>query len=135
MRVVDVQIGGEMDAVQHNAEHYGLLSSLSGVSWVPPLPEDFLGGPVDGLLAVPGCDTMPGQGCAQGVPPQPTTCQPGGDEPGMAAATDLGSLLGPAGDSWMGPLAAAPQPASLQPAAPHMFAAQKPFHMLFPVLS
>ena len=51
---------------------------------------------------------------------------------------DLGSLLGPIGDSWMGPLAV-PAGGQTAPAmATHgmqVVAAQKPFHMLFPVSS
>jgi len=115
-------------------------TSVSSDIWLPPMPTDFgtglLDRPSEGPHPMPHCEAAPMTSSA----PQPA---PGGDqlpltEPAAPAALDLGSLLGPIGDSWMGPLAFS-TPAEGEPAAAtsgtQVVATQKPFHMLFPIMN
>ncbi len=140
--VISVQMHGGLEPIQNQAEQPGVPSSFPPNSWVPPMPADFFTGPF-GCLSLPSSEAMPGKVCSQGEASQPTATKPAIHDSAVVAPLDLGSLLGPVGDSWMGPVAAAPQAASLQPlpvagtmaAAPHMVVAQKPFHMLFPMPS
>ena len=134
-----LQVGAQPLEQQH-AELPCMPTSVSSDMWLPPMPADFgtglLDRPSEGLHAVPHCEAAPMSSiAAQQVP--------GGDqlppaEPAAPAALDLGSLLGPIGDSWMGPLAFS-APAEGAPAAAtsgtQVVATQKPFHMLFPIMN
>ena len=125
---------------REHAELPSMPGSFGSDGWLPPMPADFGTGlddrPLEGLFSMPQCEAPP-------VCSGPSQQQPGGDqlrvpEPAAAAALDLGSLLGPIGDSWMAPLAFS-GPAEAAPAAAttgtQVVATQKPFHMLFPIMN
>ena len=135
-QALHVQMGGELESLHQHAAQPRVLDSFPSESWVPPVPADFLPGSLQGSLTTRINEAMPNQPCSQGLANQPAATKPSTDEPAIVAALDLGSLLGPIGDSWMGPFAAAPQAApeaaNVGP-VPGMVAAQKPFHMLFPI--
>ena len=136
---VGLQALAQVQGQQHS-DLPGMPTSLASDSWPPPMPADFgtgsPDGPLQGLLSLPPCEAPP---VCSGAPQR----QPDGDQlrltdPAVPAALDLGSLLGPVGDSWMGPLAFS-TPAEAAPAAAtsgtQVVATQKPFHMLFPIMN
>ena len=97
-------------------------ASFSSDSWLPPMPADSFSGSLDclleGSLPMPtcvACEAPPA--CSSGLAQQPAGDQLDGEQAVTVAALDLGSLLGPMGDSWMGPLAISAS-AHAAPAAP-----------------
>ncbi len=134
-----LQAGTQLLEQQH-VQLPSMPTSVSSDVWLPPMPTDFgtgsLDRPVEGLPPLPPCEAAPMSSSA----PQQV---PSGDqlrftEPAAPAALDLGSLLGPIGDSWMGPLAFSTSAEGAPAAAPsgtQVVATQKPFHMLFPIVN
>lgn len=111
----------------------GPPASFPSDCWLPPLPAEFSAGShlLAGPLPLAPCAAPPR--CSSGLAQGPAGDHLDDEQPAAAAAMDLGSLLGPIGNSWMGPLVSSATAQAAAAAGSQVVAPQKPFHMLFPV--